>query len=388
MKKILFIINSLYNGGAERSLVNLLNELSPDQYDIHLLLFRREGLYLAQVPSYVHIIDPPNRVRQLYAPLKQCGALLPFKLLGDLGARFHERETRSRRAYRWDHCYTHLIPPLEGHYDTAIAYISGEVLFYLDDKVSADRKLVFIHNDYRTAHHPKKYDLLHFERMDAMISISERCVQILKEEFPQFKDKIFYLPNITSSTVVRQRALEFQPKEYNCENTLLSIGRLSSQKGFDMAVSAAALLKKQHVPFQWFVIGSGEKKQELEQQIAREDVGDCFRLIGTRENPYPYMKHCAVLVQTSRYEGKSMVLDEAKILGTPIVSTCYPTVADQLLDGQEGIIVGMEPEAIADGIRRLLEQPAERERLSSYLLTHEYGNQAAVADYQKLIDAK
>lgn len=387
LKKILFAIMNLGSGGAERSIVNLLHEISTDEYQIDLLLFKQEGLFLKQIPQNVKLIAPPEAIRRLYGPIRQSGKYLPVKLLGNAAARSRERWILDARAYRWHHWYSRCIPKLEGHYDTAIAYISGEILFFVDEKVQAERKLVWIHNDYRTARHPKKYDYPHLKNMDAIVSISDQCVDILKEEFPEWQEKIVMLPNITSSAATRCRAEEYWPKEYDgCEKRILSVGRLTNQKGFDMAVSAAALLKRKGVSFRWFVIGIGEKQQELEQQIKAEGVEDVFFLIGTRENPYPYMKHCTVLAQTSRYEGKSVVLDEAKILGAPIAVTNYPTVADQVADGKEGIVMEMTPEGIAAGLEALLCNAAKREGIRRYLLAHEYGNQAVVFDCQKLID--
>lgn len=387
MQKLLFVMTGMYNGGAERSLVNLLQELPSDKYEIDLLLFKPEGLFMNQIPENVVILERPAAMRYLYSSVLRSGRYLPIKLLGNVSARLHEKWILDVRGYRWHHWYSRHIPKLEKHYDVAVGYISGEVLYYLDEKVDADRKLVWIHNDYRAAGHPKKYDAQHLKKMDAIVSISDKCVDILKEEFPELRGKMYMLPNITSSAVIRRRAAEYQPKEYgNCENRILSVGRLNHQKGFDMAVSAAAILKKKGVSFCWLVIGDGEKKQELEQQMKQENVEDCFFLIGTRENPYPYMKNCTVLAQTSRYEGKSVVLDEAKILETPILATCYPTVADQILNGKEGIVTEMNPEGIAAGLEMLLTDSEMRREIRQYLQNKEYGNQAVVSDYEQLID--
>ena len=115
-------------------------------------------------------------------------------------------------------------------------------------------------------------------------------------------------------------------------------------------------------------------------------VDDCVCFLGIRENPYPYIKDCNIFVQSSRYEGKSVVLDEAKILAKPIIATSYPTVRDQIMDGKEGVIVGMTSEKIADGIEELIKNKEKRVFLSNYLAAHEYGNQDAVKKYMTLFD--
>ena len=387
MKKVLFVIQSLSGGGAEKSLVNLLNTLSPDKYCIDLQLFRKEGLFLSQVPSYVNILPIPDAFQHLYAPLNKMGHYAPVKLLGTACARIAEKSFNAQCAFRWKHFYSAIVEPLPNEYDVAIAYVSVEVLYYIDEKVDAKKKMVFIHNDYRTAQHPKKYDLPHFENMDCIVTISEICANILKEEFPQYQAKIKYVPNLTSSALIRNRAIEFFPQEYTNQGyTLLSIGRLTQQKGFDIAVQAAAHLKKKGCQFMWFVIGIGEQLHELKKAVAREKIEDCFFFIGQKENPYPYIEHCDVFVQPSRYEGKSVALDEAKILAKPIVVTDYPTAKDQITDGIDGIIAKLEPEDLADKLYGLLTNEEKRHELSAYLSANEYGNQAEIDKYYTLLD--
>ena len=164
--------------------------------------------------------------------------------------------------------------------------------------------------------------------------------------------------------------------------TLVSIGRVVQLKGFDMAVEAAAELKKRGVDFQWFVLGDGPLREELEQTSNRLGLKGCFTFLGLRSNPYPYIANADIMVQTSRYEGKSVVLDEAKILSTPIVSTNYATVRDQVSD-DEGVVVAMTGVAIADGIQQMAR---DQERYAAYLSEHEYDNTACVKDYEALID--
>ena len=81
MKKILVVMSTLYNGGAERSLVNFLNELPQDKYEIDLLLFKREGMFMKQLPSYVMVLDTPKELKQLYGSVKKAGALMPVKVI-------------------------------------------------------------------------------------------------------------------------------------------------------------------------------------------------------------------------------------------------------------------------------------------------------------------
>ena len=387
MKKILIVMSTLYNGGAEKSLVNLLNELPSDKYDVDLMLFKKKGIFLEQVPSYVNIIDAPIPLQRLYSSPTGAKGYLLRKVIGTLISNRREEKSEDRKGYRWHNYYSAAIPNVKKHYDVAIGYLCGEVLYFIDEKVDADKKIVFVHNDYRENELSKKYEEAHYENMDKIISISEKCVDIFKEEFPQYADKTFYLPNITSSVVIRARANETIPLEYRDGQTnILSIGRLNKQKGFDYAIDAAKLLKDRGLKFCWYVIGNGELEGELLSQIKKNKVEDCFVLLGVRTNPYPYIKNCDFIVQPSRFEGKSVVLDEAKILGKAIVATNYPTVGDQVNDGKEGIIVSMDPHGISEGIQRMIEDTSTRKEIELFLSKNEYGNQKDVDRYIDMIE--
>ena len=388
MKRILFVMMSLQSGGAEKSLVNLLNEMNPQKYEIDLLLFRKTGTFLSQVPSYVPICNIPAEINKLYGNMSQAGNLLGTKIIGTLAAKVHESTPGARAGYRWEHYYTKKIPMLTKQYDVAFAYITGETMFYTVEKVQANRKICFVHNDYKTANHPKKYDYRYFEKLDGIASISKLCCDVLEEEFPEFSDKIWCIENITSSAVIKKRAVEFVPKEITGTNNILSVGRLMSQKGFDWAISAASILKKRNMDFHWYIVGDGELRKDLENQIENEGLQSEFTILGIKENPYPYIKACTIFAQTSRYEGKSVVLDEAKILAKPIVVTNYATVNDQIIDRREGIVVDMTPEGIANGIAELLGNKQLRKSLENYLSLHEYGNQREIEKYYKYIEGK
>lgn len=387
MKKVLIVMTSLSNGGAERSLVNLLNEIPKNKYEIDLLLFKRSGMFLSQVPKNINILETPIDLKKLYGTLHDTGIMLPLKLISNLISKLFTRNSREKRAFRWKYFYSKYINKFSKQYDIALSYISGEVLYYVDEKIDANKKIVWIHNDYRSAMHPRKYDYTHLKNMTGIVTISESCAEILKEEFPEFKDKIFMIENITSSLVLNKRAYEFFPNEFEQnEINIVSIGRLNEQKGFDIAINSASIIKKHGITFKWFIIGVGTLKDKLEKQIKENKLDENVFLLGAKDNPYPYIKNCTVLVQSSRYEGKSVVLDEAKILRVPIVVTAYPTVYDQIVDRKEGVIVPINPEGIAKGIEEILTNTSLKDELINYLSNHEYGNQKEIEKYCNLLD--
>ena len=161
---------------------------------------------------------------------------------------------------------------------------------------------------------------------------------------------------------------------------ILSIGRLENVKGFDMAVEAAKILQDKKIDFEWLIIGEGSERKNLETLIGKYALNNKMKLLGLKDNPYPYLKGCDIVVQSSRFEGKSIALDEAKIFGKPIISTNYPTVYDQL-SKDEGMITEMNPEAIAEGISALYYNESHLKLIKEYLKSRNYGNASDVNKY-------
>ena len=386
-RNILFVMSSLRNGGAERSLVNLLQLLDYDRYNVDLLLFQNEGMFLQLVPKEENIISNCNKLYTLYDNNKTEALKHPYlsvvHMIGTFISRKKTNSVAKSRQYRWEHFYKKIIPELTKEYDVAIAYMQREQTYFLVDKVKATKKIAWVHNEYSQLGHFKEMDLEYFEKVDKVVTISDLCAKDLKKNFPSIAEKFVVLPNLTSSQVIRNLAKEFYPPEFKRDVlNIVSIGRLNAQKGFEFALEAALELKKSRVKFHWVVLGIGSLKEELEKKREELGVQDCFEFIGARENPYAYMKNADVLVQSSRFEGKSVVLDEGKILCCPIVTTNYPTVYDQINE-DEGVIVGMSGKEIADGIMKILKEPR---RYSEYLSRHEYGNEKEIEGYYQLFD--
>jgi glycosyltransferase involved in cell wall biosynthesis len=172
--------------------------------------------------------------------------------------------------------------------------------------------------------------------------------------------------------VLENLSKEFYPKEYckKDEFKLVSVGRLHEIKGYDMAINAAYILKKENINFKWYVVGEGTEREKLEKLIEKQGLENNFFLIGLRENPYPYIANANCLVQPSRFEGKSVVLDEAKILNVPILVTNYNTAKDQIDHLKNGIIVDMNAESIAEGIMELLKDKNLLNSIKTYSQNH------------------
>ncbi len=387
MKKMLIVMMHLGMGGAEKSLVNFLNELSPNDCKVDLLLFKKDGILLEQVPSWVSIIDTPRDVAVLYGsnPINKKEKYLKcIRYWGTLCATMQTHNNERKQFVRWKKYYTKHIDQLKEKYDIAISYVSGEIMNYVVEKVDAPLKATWVHTDYKASKGCPKDDEYYFEKLNKIITISDSCVNSIKDSFSQntIKQKVICLPNIVSAAFVKKLAEVIVDDVYQERKSfkILSIGRLENVKGFDMAVEAAKILQDKKIDFEWLIIGEGSERKNLETLIRKYALNNKMKLLGLKDNPYPYLKGCDIVVQSSRFEGKSIALDEAKIFGKPIISTNYPTVYDQL-SKDEGMITEMNPEAIAEGISALYYNESQLKLIKEYLKSRNYGNASDVNKY-------
>lgn len=375
-KSILFVMAGMNRGGAERSLINLLEMTDRERYDIDLLVFDTSGKLMAQIPKGVRVLQPDRRLICISTSSKKemvenfSAKAVAFRLAYNF-AKNKEKIPYIQSQEKWKSVYQPVLKPLHREYDIAVAYMHSLPSYYVIDKVNAKRKILWVHNDYSRLVEGMNFDRPYFEKADQVVTISEQCVRELEKAFPDLTDKFTCLYNLNPENKIREKALAFYPEEYrDCKGLkLISIGRLNYQKGFDYAVDAAKILKDKNVDFSWFIIGSGELRQPLEDQIRSLGMEKEVYLLGERENPYPYIQNADIVVQTSRFEGKSIVLDEAKILYKPIITTDYVSVRDQIEDGKSGMIVSLHAQAIADAIAKLYQNAQLCEELSGYLKT-------------------
>ena len=395
-KKLLFVISSLYGGGAERSLVNLLQKLDQAKYEIDLMLFYRGGLFMQMIPQNVRILEIPREIRFLNGyPDKQLMASFSFKCavlrFGYILMRPKKCSAYKNNQVLWRRVWNKCVPRLDMEYDIAAAYMHSIPSYYVMDKVCAKRKVLWMHNDYSGLEGDAALDADYFEKADCIVTVSERCREALVGRFPHLEPKIKILYNINSAKIISEMATRFDPEEYaeavdNREAILLSVGRLSHAKGFDLAVEAAAIMKESGLRFRWFIIGSGDLQKEMENQIDRLGLQKEFLLLGQRENPYPYMLQADLIVQPSRYEGKSIVLDEAKILHRPILAARYNSAEDQIKDGETGMLVEGSARAIAQGIQNFLNDYEKRVSLACNLSKFAWDTEKEVDGYMECLD--
>lgn len=377
--RLLFVINNLNVGGSEKALISLLNNLDYSKFEVDLQLFKHVGMFLNDLPAEVNLLPVPTNYWYFDSSFTNALKTLKPKIIFNR-YKFTKIRKKAKSAAEgeqraWKYLNRALVP-LKKEYDVAIGYLEKNPIYFVVDKVNAKKKIGFIHNDYKNIKVDAKIDQPYFEILDNICSVSEHCVDILKECFPSCSEKIKLIPNLYSEKLIFRKSeeplTEFEIKD-NIFN-ILSIGRLAEQKGFDIAIDTALILKNKNFEFKWFVLGEGSLRSFLEKKIEELNLQNQFILLGNHLNPYKFIKKVDLIAQTSRFEGKSIAIDEAKLLNKIILVTNYPTANDQITNNINGYITDFEPENIAEKIMEIAENTPLNNRIHHYLQTNKQQN--------------
>lgn len=391
-KQVLFINYSLHSGGIEKSLVTLLSLFDFAKYEVDLQLFANEGLFLERVPSQVHLLPPlfpaeyKLNIRQALTALLRkghplvaiCRLLVTFagKTPGGMG----DRLVRMWKIEK------HFVHSAQKEYDAVVAFMEGQPIYYAVTKVKAKRKIGFIHGDYNAMSLNQDFDRPYVKQLDALCTVSEGCKAALEDNFPEFQEKFHVIYNIISARFLRKMAEEpANFKDGFQGSRVLTIARLSTQKGLDLALPAIAALREKGLKFRWYIIGVGPEEESLKEQARSLGIEQNVCFLGEQANPYPFLRACEVYLQPSRFEGKSIAVDEAMVLCKPILLTDFSTAADQVTSGKNGLIVPMTPEGIAEGLEKLLTDSALRKEFHNALAAEDFTNENEIEKVYSLL---
>lgn len=360
-KKILFCLQTMILGGVEKELITILKRMSPEKYDITVLLLYVSDLdVVKQIPHYVRVINL-DIDRKYY-----CASLLSLcKERLKRGYFIEASNLFLKRILHIGHPHTNTnianIPSMNESFDIAVCYHMHAPLSlrYVAEKVAAVKKIAWIHNDFFTTGFPVKNLRGYLDCYQDIVAVSRQ----VEYEFLQCcvgydANKVHMCHNIVDQDEIFYKSNELieDPVYFKEKGSkLLTIGRFSSQKGFDIAIKAACLLKTKNIDFKWFFIGEGEQEEEYRRLIAEYDLTDRIVILGRKNNPYPYIKHCDIYVQPSRHEAYAITILEAKTLNKPIICSRFSGAEEQIVDGKTGLIVPVCNEnALSVAIEKLL----------------------------------
>lgn len=388
-KRILFTIDSLTIGGAEKSLVTLLNLLDYSRCEVDLQLFAYNGAFMSFLPKEVNVLPPLNYYDFLALPIWE-QLLYPRMLLRRLWYSIRIRKSNllhTDKACLFWQIIGNCIETNSCRYDVAIGYGQNIPTFYTIDKVEAEKKYVWINCIFNLQGSNRTYQLQFYNKADGIVAVSDEALSHLRNIYPDFFKKMFVLVDLYDASMIER--LSELPSDKIIEQSLpviMTAGRLNKpQKGYDLALMAAKILHERGVKFRWYAVGDGPYRGEMEKFIQENHLQDVFVLLGFTPNPYSYMRQCDVYVQTSRHEGFGLTIAEARILNKPVVCTNFEACTMQMVDGKNGLITSFEPKDIADAIEKLLTDKHLYEEIEAYLKQEKKGNVEEIENFYQLI---
>lgn len=346
-KHMLFVSESLHCGGAEKSLVTLLQYIDYEAWEVDLMMLVAGGEFDKFVPSQVnvHIYDPFQKLNKLQLLSKRAQYLLKRK---------SDRNGHDAEHY-WQ-VFGASMARLKKIYDVAIGYSQGFATYFVAEKVKAKKRYAWLNTDFIHAGYNASFNAPFYERLDQVVAVSPEGKVALQKAMESIDKKleITVIKDISDPEIIRQQSLE-AIKEVFAKDVLniVTVCRLEPPKGLDLALDACAILVQQGLKLHWYFVGDGTLRQDLEQQAKTLGIDNYVSFLGFRENPYPYMKAGDLYVQSSRYEGLGLTLIEARLLGLPLISTNFPTAYHIIEQGPFEIIVPMEAPALAEAIQKI-----------------------------------
>ena len=343
-KKILIRIGSLRHGGAEKVLVTFLKNLSPDKYEIDLLLNLYSGKYLKDVPSWVNIyylnkgeMITTNRPQDI--PQKAYRVIYQ-KLLKTFPKILYSTILSNKQ------------------YDIEFAAIHGIADEILNSPIKSSKKIVWIHNDLSNIPEYTEERLRKFFGFDEILVISNKIndlfLSLANTEVDKQKIVRIYNP-IDVEEILNLAKIPCDLKKKEGVKTFVSIGTVFPQKGFDRLLRAHKRLIDEGFLHNVWIVGDGYDFPNIEKLFHELKVEETAKLVGFKENPYPYFTQADYYILSSRYEGYPTVLFEAMVLAKPIIATDVSGVREILNNGELGYIIPNEDEEIYNSMKFFLE---------------------------------
>lgn len=383
-KQVLFVCYGLGIGGIEKCMVNLLNVLPEDEFDIDVLTMSPDSAMKPYIRRNVHFYDEFQYI--IYSggamdAIRSRGGVLrnPGKMLKLLA--FRPLDQKGGNGYK-------IFRKLPKAYDIAIAYSqNGYPLYYVIDKVKAKKKVLWYHNGaYEASEEEQKKHRKYYPSFDSIVAVSEDAAKILREKLPYVRDKILVLKNFCDVTHIRESAKSFQPESFDKKRIhIVTVGRMTREKGALLALEACHLLRNRGKDICWHWVGDGDQSEEIGQKIKQAGLESNFVMEGNQSNPYPYMAAADIYVQPSFYEAYSTTVTEAKVLSKPMVVTDVGGMRDQLTEGENALIVPLDAEKIAAAVEMLIENTDLRMKFEKSLEDCGFDTKAVLEDYKRTV---
>lgn len=354
-RKVAILLPWLKMGGTNKIALNFMKELS--QYcDVTLILSEKSGELLEELPTNIYlIVDEMTDFKKLFFD-----DIKHLRIMAIIKDFIYYAKIRigkdSIDNYRYIVDRNGLICDTE--FDCAISYHgqSPERLLNLLYRIKSKKKVAWIHGEMSFSEDKCRRLRKYYHKIDHFFFVSNPTQASFAKVIPfdETKATVYYNP-IDKLDILEKAQVKCNPAFDSNYINLLTVGRISSEKGQDMIPGITRNLINLGYKVRWYIVGDGDMRPEIEKRIKQEQVEDSVFLLGIKTNPYCYMKSCDIYIQPSYTEGYSTTICEAGMLGKAIVGT-KPSggIRDQISDGVDGLIVDATVGGLTEGILQLL----------------------------------
>lgn len=367
MKKIVFGITSLTLGGAERVLVDLANELSKtEEYQITVFTIYGQGELEKQLSDKVILKSIYSESYKQLCKLKQ-KLIVPLSIL--IG---------KNKIYK---------KHIENKYDVEVAFLEGPATRIFACGKEKNKKIAWVHNDIGQvfgtgikANLKRKIDKKLYNKFKQLIFVSKNNLESFKQTYPNNKTEKQVIYNyIDTQNVLNKAEIELDIEFDTNQTNLVTVARLVPQKALDRLIKVHQKLIKEGIKHNIYIIGDGPEKERLQQLITDSNCEKTIKLLGKKENPYPYMKKADYICLLSQFEGYGMVLEEAKILNKSILIT--DTAAKEAVENYaKSKVFENSEKGIYEGLKGVLTEEKEKDNSKN-----EYNNQKIINLIEKVL---
>lgn len=385
-KKILFVNNNMHIGGVQKALCSLLNEISEDN-DVTLLLFSPAGEYLNEIPESVKMIPCKGAYRYLGISQKECKNISERLIRGILAllTRLFGRDSVLKIMNLFQKSVTE-------EYDCAVSYLhnGGKKSFYggcnefVLSKVKAKQKITFLHCDYNSCGGNYKNNNEKYKKFDKIAACSDGCKNSFLSCVDIDRKKVFTVTNCHNFDKIIELS-NIETVNYDSESVnVISVARLSQEKGIDRGIKAVHQAIKNGINIKYHIVGDGIKRNELQELCGSLNISDNVIFYGNSDNPYRFMKNADLLLIPSFHEAAPLVIDEARCLGLPILSTETTSSQDMIINTDSGWVCENSQEGINELLYKLVSQKELLIQKKQQLLQSEVNNNIALESFYSM----
>ncbi|MEG0307063.1 MAG: glycosyltransferase [Clostridium sp.] len=391
--KIIFMVINMNIGGTEKALLSMIDEIDKAGWDVTILMLEKFGGFLDEIPAWVNVkyVDEYSEVKPYVSnpPIVMIKKLMKEREYAKaLAMTYHYGISKiSNNSLYLNKYILRNVEVLNEEYDVAVAYAGPMdfITYFVHEKISAKRKVQWIHFDVTKVGFNEKLVKTLYPKFDKAFVVSEEGRRKLINKFPELKNSTEVFHNIVSKKKIIELANKGVSYEDNFHGIrILTVGRLSKEKGQDLIIPALANLKAEGYKVRWYCIGEGNYRKECEELIKEYKVEKDFILLGSKKNPYPYMKDCDIYVQPSRHEGYCITLAEAKCFNNQIVATDFTGAREQIQHKKTGLVCKVTKESIYESVKRLLDDKELFKYITANVEALEINNYSDIAKLMEL----